>query len=838
MKLKSFLNTCLIALGLILVSSAAYCQCSGQPGAGLICANNGAFQALPNWYNASSILDRNFGAPSVQGTILNRGSSLWSATATPTLGLNGTAGGSLTLEGATSGSVTLGVKAAAGSSVTFNLPTTNGSVNQVLITDGSGNTSWTTAGAGTVSSVGLSLPSSILTVSGSPITGTGTLTGSLATQTANFVWAGPTTGSAATPTFRALVGADLPNPSSSSLGGVQSIAVVSHEWISTISTSGVPSLAQPAFTDISGTLAASQCPDPTTSAIGCVQAVNAVTSNWIRSISTSGVPALSQPSFGDISGSISLSQLPTAGNNTVIGNNSGGTAAAFPITASNVLDMINNVQGDVLYRGASGWTVLAPGTSGQVLTTAGASANPTWTTVTGTGTVTSVATNNGITGGTITTTGTIGLATISTGNVLAYTSGGTGVPVATAPTAVLDVIGSTEGDILYRGASTWSVLGPGTNGQVLQTQGAGSTPQWANAGSVSNVTVSAGNGMSTSGTCTITTTGTCTLASTIVPEPQGRVTLQANTPVMTTSQSAQTTLRYDCYVGAMVPYYNGTTDLIDTINSCEVTDAMVSAASAGQVVSGQVYDVWWVHSGTNRICLAMSSASGGGGGWASDSGGSNTVRGTGYSQIDRVTRPYITNKNSIANCFNGSTNYGSVSANQGTYLGTIAASANGQISWIYGAISSGGTAAMFGVWNMYNRVSVESMTADSTSSWNYASTTVRAADGSSTIRFSYVIGIPEDAQASSYNAVGNGTAGTVGAVAGVCHDVTNAYSGSVADTSNSATAVMPSRFVVQDTGLHFVSACENASASSTVTFIGTSSLITGVQSGLFFSSRM
>ena len=65
-------------------------------------------------------------------------------------------------------------------------------------------------GLGTVTSVGLSLPG-IFTVSGSPVTTTGTLTGTLATQTANTIWAGPTTGAAAAPTFRALVAADLPS---------------------------------------------------------------------------------------------------------------------------------------------------------------------------------------------------------------------------------------------------------------------------------------------------------------------------------------------------------------------------------------------------------------------------------------------------------------------------------------------------------------------------------------------------------------------------------------------------------------------------------------------------
>jgi len=64
------------------------------------------------------------------------------------------------------------------------------------------------AGTGTVTSVALALPTSVFDISGSPVTGTGTLTGTFDTQSANTVFAGPTTGSAATPAFRALVTAD------------------------------------------------------------------------------------------------------------------------------------------------------------------------------------------------------------------------------------------------------------------------------------------------------------------------------------------------------------------------------------------------------------------------------------------------------------------------------------------------------------------------------------------------------------------------------------------------------------------------------------------------------
>lgn len=72
--------------------------------------------------------------------------------------------------------------------------------------------SWETVASGplvgTVQSVGLSLPG-IFTVSGSPVTTSGTLTGSLASQSQNLAFMSPD-GMAGIPAFRALVNADLP----------------------------------------------------------------------------------------------------------------------------------------------------------------------------------------------------------------------------------------------------------------------------------------------------------------------------------------------------------------------------------------------------------------------------------------------------------------------------------------------------------------------------------------------------------------------------------------------------------------------------------------------------
>ena len=63
-------------------------------------------------------------------------------------------------------------------------------------------------GTGTVTSVAMTVPS-FLSISGSPVTTAGTLAVSLQTQSANTLFAGPTTGAAATPTFRAMVVADM-----------------------------------------------------------------------------------------------------------------------------------------------------------------------------------------------------------------------------------------------------------------------------------------------------------------------------------------------------------------------------------------------------------------------------------------------------------------------------------------------------------------------------------------------------------------------------------------------------------------------------------------------------
>jgi hypothetical protein len=85
-----------------------------------------------------------------------------------------------------------------------------GTPGQVLGCDAD-DTKWVNPPAAGVTSVGLVLPAEF-DVTGSPVTAAGDLTGAWSDQAANKVFAGPTTGAADTPAFRALVAADLPTP--------------------------------------------------------------------------------------------------------------------------------------------------------------------------------------------------------------------------------------------------------------------------------------------------------------------------------------------------------------------------------------------------------------------------------------------------------------------------------------------------------------------------------------------------------------------------------------------------------------------------------------------------
>ncbi len=212
--------------------------------------------------------------------------------------------------------------------------------------------------------------------------------------------------------------------------------------------------------------------------------------------------------------------FPSIGNNTFIANTSGATAVPGEKTLSAFLDAaLANTQGALMYRGPTSWAALSPGTAGQILRTGGAAANPSWVNAPsgggGSGLTVPETTNFGhfvfwnATDGTALSDGGTPAALIDTlfgtvqgsiiyrdelawdsispgtaGQIL-QSNGSSANPSwedpPTAGTPDLDDIGSTRGSILYRGASAWDALTPGTAGQILQSNGAAADPTWEDA---------------------------------------------------------------------------------------------------------------------------------------------------------------------------------------------------------------------------------------------------------------------------------------------------------------------------------------------------------------------
>jgi hypothetical protein len=112
----------------------------------------------------------------------------------------------------------------------------------------------------------------------------------------------------------------LPNPSASTLGGIESIAAVSHKWINSISTSGVPNLTQPAAADLSdGTIGTGSHVLMATTVTGSgTQAVLAVSPNLSGAVLT-GTTTLAGTAVPDTAGGENLGSASLPFGNLYIG---------------------------------------------------------------------------------------------------------------------------------------------------------------------------------------------------------------------------------------------------------------------------------------------------------------------------------------------------------------------------------------------------------------------------------------------------------------------------------------------------------------------------------------
>lgn len=86
----SMMRSAVLFAALVFSWPAMAQNCNGQFAAGQMCGNNTGSQGSMRGGSLSSFLDQNFGT--TQGTMLDRGASVWSATVNPILGAGGTIG--------------------------------------------------------------------------------------------------------------------------------------------------------------------------------------------------------------------------------------------------------------------------------------------------------------------------------------------------------------------------------------------------------------------------------------------------------------------------------------------------------------------------------------------------------------------------------------------------------------------------------------------------------------------------------------------------------------------------------------------------------------------------
>jgi hypothetical protein len=328
-----------------------------------------------------------------------------------------------------------------------------------------------------VTSVALSLPS-IMSVSGSPITSSGTLTGTLTTQSVNTLFAGPSSGAAATPTFRALTTADIPAlsyvtsvgataPITSTGGLTPTIGVTAaalnkvDDTNVTMTLSGSPSTALIAATTMglgwTGQLAVSRggtgAATTTANFVFSGPSSGSPAAPTFRALTTADIPALA---YGSVS-SVGLA-LPSI-----------MTVSGSPVTSSGTLTGTLTTQSvNAIFAGPSSGAAAAP--TFRSLTTADIPALSYVTSVAAT-----VPAFLSIAGSPITSSGTLAIS--YSGTALPIANGGTGQTTASAAFNALSPVTTTGDLIIGNGINSATRLAIGANNYVLTSNG--TTATWA-----------------------------------------------------------------------------------------------------------------------------------------------------------------------------------------------------------------------------------------------------------------------------------------------------------------------------------------------------------------------
>lgn len=229
-----------------------------------------------------------------------------------------------------------------------------------------------------VTSVALSLPS-ILTVSGSPVTSSGTLTGTLTTQAVNTIFAGPSSGAGVAPTFRSLTTADIPTLNQNTTGTAANITATSNSTLTTLSALSLPG------SQVSGNISGNAANVTGTVAIGnggTGQSTAAAAFNALAPVTTTGDLIVGN-------GTNSSTRLAIGANNYVLTSN--GTTASWAASSGSGATISNDTS-----TSTNLYPLFANATSGAVATVYTGNANYLYKPSTGELTSTAMISSNGI----------------------------------------------------------------------------------------------------------------------------------------------------------------------------------------------------------------------------------------------------------------------------------------------------------------------------------------------------------------------------------------------------------------------------------------------------------
>jgi hypothetical protein len=282
--------------------------------------------------------------------------------------------------------------------------------------------------------------------------------------------------------------------------------------------------------------------------------------------------------------------------------------------------------------------------------------------------------------------------------------------------------------------------------------------------------------------------------------PQGRLTLQTATPVMTTTQAAKTTIYYTPYQGNLVPLYNGSLFVMTPFS--ELSVATTDTANSPAAIGASKINDWFVWDSGGGVLRLVHGPD-----WTND-----TTRSAGTALV--MVNGIWLNAVAITN---------GPAIQRGTYVGTTRSNASSQLDWIVGSATAGGGWTSLGVWNCYNRINVQMQVIDTTATWTYAINAYRAKNNSNNNRVSFISGLQEDSWRAEVAGLMTNAASGFGYIAVGYDSLTVPAAGFGGVTQiTSATVHVTNAFMTSSLGWHFVQAIEASPSAVTITFYGIS----------------